>query len=63
VPQVVVPDNLKSAVIKADRYDPGLNRTYAEMAEHLSRDTQSYELRRHPVLRCVAQRSGPGSAR
>ena len=34
VPKVVVPDNLKSAVLKADRYDPGLNRTYAEMAEH-----------------------------
>lgn len=34
VPKIVVPDNLKSAVIKPDRYDPGLNRTYAEMAEH-----------------------------
>jgi transposase len=34
VPKAVVPDNLKSAVIKPDRYDPGLNRTYAEMAEH-----------------------------
>ncbi len=34
VPKVVVPDNLKSAVLKADRHDPGLNRTYAEMAEH-----------------------------
>ena len=34
VPQVVVPDNLKSAVITPDRHDPGLNRTYAEMAEH-----------------------------
>ena len=34
VPQVVVPDNLKSAVIKPDRHDPGLNLTYAEMAEH-----------------------------
>lgn len=34
VPKVVVPDNLKAAVLKADRYDPGLNRTYAEMAEH-----------------------------
>ena len=32
VPKVVVPDNLKSAVFKADRFDPGLNRTYAEMA-------------------------------
>ena len=34
VPRAVVPDNLKSAVIKADRFDPGLNRTYAEMAAH-----------------------------
>lgn len=34
VPKVIVPDNLKSAVIKADRFDPGLNRTYAEMAAH-----------------------------
>lgn len=34
VPRAVVSDNLKSAVIKPDRYDPGLNRTYAEMAEH-----------------------------
>lgn len=34
VPKVVVPDNLKSAVITPDRHDPGLNRTYAEMAEH-----------------------------
>ena len=33
-PKAVVPDNLKSAVIKPDRHDPGLNRTYAEMAEH-----------------------------
>jgi transposase len=34
VPKAVVPDNLKSAVIKPDRYDPGLSRTYAELAEH-----------------------------
>jgi transposase len=34
VPKAVVPDNLKAAVIKADRFDPGLNRTYAEMAAH-----------------------------
>jgi transposase len=34
VPKAVVPDNLKSAVIKADRFDPGLNRTYAELAAH-----------------------------
>ena len=30
----VVPDDLKSAVLRADRFDPGLNRTYAEMASH-----------------------------
>lgn len=34
VPRAIVPDNLKSAVFKADRFDPGLNRTYAEMASH-----------------------------
>ena len=34
VPKAVVPDNLKSAVIKADRFDPGLNRTYADLAPH-----------------------------
>lgn len=34
VTKAVVPDNLESAVIKPDRHDPGLNRTYAEMAGH-----------------------------
>ncbi len=34
VPKVAVPQNLKSAVFKADRHDPGLNRSYAEMAGH-----------------------------
>lgn len=33
VPQVVVPDNLKSAVIKAGKL-PSINRTYLEMAQH-----------------------------
>ena len=33
-PKAVVPDNLKSAVFKVDRFDPGLNRSYAEMAAH-----------------------------
>jgi transposase len=31
VPQLVVPDNLKSAVTKACRYEPLLNQTYQEM--------------------------------
>src|SRR5262249_57542374 len=34
VPQVVVPDNLKSAVSRAHRYEPTLSRTYAELAQH-----------------------------
>ncbi len=34
VPRLVVPDNLKSAVTRACRYDPDINRTYAELAEH-----------------------------
>lgn len=32
--KAVVPDTLKSAVFKADRSDPGLNRSYVEMAAH-----------------------------
>lgn len=35
-PNVFVPDNLKSAVIKAKRFDPTINRLYGEMAEHYS---------------------------
>ena len=34
VPQVLVPDNLKAAVTRAHRYEPDLNRTYAELAQH-----------------------------
>jgi len=34
VPEIVVPDNLKSGVTKACRYEPDLNRTYEEMAAH-----------------------------
>src|SRR3972149_5766511 len=34
VPRVLVPDNLKSGVSKACKYEPELNPTYAEMAEH-----------------------------
>lgn len=33
-PAAFVPDNLKSGVDKAHRYDPDLNRAYAEFAEH-----------------------------
>ncbi len=34
VPRLVVPDNLKSGVTKACFYEPGINETYAKMAEH-----------------------------
>lgn len=34
VPEIVVPDNLKSAVTKPCRYEPELNATYADMAGH-----------------------------
>lgn len=35
MPKFLVPDNTKVAVIKACRYDPQVNRTYAEMADHI----------------------------
>jgi transposase len=34
VSEAVVPDNLKSAVTKAHRYEPELNPTYADLARH-----------------------------
>jgi transposase len=33
-PEIVVPDNLRSGVTKAHRYEPDLNATYQEMAAH-----------------------------
>lgn len=33
-PKAIVPDNLKSAVTKACRYEPDINPTYTEFAEH-----------------------------
>src|SRR5262249_6119713 len=34
VTAAVVPDQLKSAVVFASKYEPGLQRTYEDMAEH-----------------------------
>ena len=34
VPEVIVPDNLKAGVQHASRYEPELNRTYQEFAQH-----------------------------
>jgi len=33
-PSVITPDNLKTGIIKPDYFDPILNRSYGEMAEH-----------------------------
>ena len=33
-PKIVVPDNLKAAVVKADRYEPELNRLMEDFANH-----------------------------
>ena len=34
VPEIIVPDNLKAAVTRADRYEPEINLTYQDMARH-----------------------------
>ena len=34
VPKIIVTDNLKSAVVKADRYEPEVNRSMEDFAEH-----------------------------
>ena len=34
VPSAIVPDNLKSAVIKSSRYEPTINETFLDFAEH-----------------------------
>lgn len=34
VPEIVVPDNLKSGVTSPCRYDPEINKSYQELAEH-----------------------------
>lgn len=34
VPQIIVPDNLKSGVSKPCRFDPDINSTYSDLAQH-----------------------------
>jgi transposase len=36
VPKLLIPDNLKSSVKKADRYEPVINDSYQSLAEHYS---------------------------
>ena len=33
VPKAFVPDNLKAGITKPSRYEPGINRTYQDLAE------------------------------
>jgi transposase len=34
VPKAAVPDNLKAGITKPSRYEPGVNRTYQDLADH-----------------------------
>ncbi len=34
VPQMVIPDNFKAAIIKASRYDPDINQAFEDFANH-----------------------------
>ena len=57
VPELVVPDNAKTAIVKASFYDPQVNRTYAEMAAHyetavLPARPRSRATRRRSSRRC-----------
>jgi transposase len=48
VPQTIVPDNLKSAVTKASKYEAQLNDTFAAFSEHyhtFGYPTRTYRLK------------------
>jgi len=34
VPRALIPDNLKAGITKPSRYEPGINRTYQDLADH-----------------------------
>jgi transposase len=34
VPDILIPDNLKSAIVKANRYEPDINRAMDDFANH-----------------------------
>ncbi len=51
VPKKIVPDNLKSAVVKAAFYDPIINRSYQELARH-------YDFLISPCLPATPQHKG-----
>ena len=56
VPQAIVPDNLKAAVIKSDRYEPDLNESIEDFASHYQ--TVIYPARsRHPRDKALVERT------
>lgn len=56
VPQAIVPDNLKSAVTKADRYEPDLNESIEDFAAHY--DTCIFPARsRKPKDKALVERT------
>ena len=62
-PEIVVPDNLKSGVNKAHRYEPVLNRTYREWAEHYGapfcpHGPRNPGIRRKPRQACLWLKGG-----
>jgi transposase len=53
VPKALVPDNLKSAVTKSSRYEPKVNETFADFAEHYQTailPTRSYKPRDKAIV-------------
>lgn len=56
VPQVLTPDNLKSAVTKSHRYDPDVNQAYAKMALHYQSGVVPARVRR-PKHKAIAERT------
>ena len=53
VAQVVVPDNLKAAVSKACFYEPNINPTYLDMANHYGTVVTPTRVRRHKGVQIV----------
>ena len=56
VPQILTPDNLKSAVTKAHRYDPDVNQAYAKLARHYQCGVVPARVRR-PKDKAIAERT------
>lgn len=56
VPQVLAPDNLRSAVTKSHRYDPDINQAYAKLARHYQCAVVPARVRR-PKDKAIAERT------